>query len=374
MGSRVQPLVIDHGSGMCKAGFAGEDAPRVEFPSLVGTPRHTWVMTGAGQDRRTIVGDEARAKRGILSLRYPIEHGIVTNWEDLELLWSHTFNELRVVPEEHPMLLTEAPLNPKINREKMTEIMFETFHAPSLYVAIQAVLSLFSGNITGVVLDSGDGVTHAVPIYQGTPIVKGIQRLDMAGRDLTDYFAKILRDRGHRFTTTAERDIVRDIKEKICFVSLDYRGDTQKAATSSLLDRSYELPDGQIIFMSNERFRCPEALFNPSVWGLESEGIHHMINKSIQKCSPKIHHDLYNNIVLSGGSTMFPGLAERLHKELSNIAPSNMKININAPGYRKYSAWIGGSILASIDAFQRMWITKQEYDEFGPEIVHRKCL
>ncbi|TNF29714.1 MAG: actin, cytoplasmic 2 [Deltaproteobacteria bacterium] len=366
--------VVDNGSGMIKAGFAGDDAPRAVFPSIVGRPRHKGVMVGMGA-KDAYVGDEAQSKRGILTIKRPIERGLITNWDDAPMLWHHTYyNELRVAPEEHATLMTEKALNSKANREKTTQTLFETFNVPAMYMAMDAVLSLYaSGRTTGLVVDIGDSVAQAVPVYEGYALPHAVGRVELAGADLTDYMQKILTERGYDLKTTAEREIVRDIKERLGYVALDFDAEMQKAAASSELERSYELPDGNVLTVGNERFRCPEALFQPAFLGREHEGIHIFAYNSIMKCDVDIRADLYKNIVLSGGCTMFEGIAERMQAEITALAPQSMTVKVVAPPERKYSTWIGGSILASLSTFQQMWISKEEYDEAGPGIVHRKC-
>eukprot|EP00634_Sargassococcus_sp_CCMP2135_P009528 CAMPEP_0198646422 /NCGR_PEP_ID=MMETSP1467-20131203/1891_1 /TAXON_ID=1462469 /ORGANISM="unid. sp., Strain CCMP2135" /LENGTH=408 /DNA_ID=CAMNT_0044381963 /DNA_START=5 /DNA_END=1231 /DNA_ORIENTATION=+ len=366
-------IIVDNGSGMCKAGFSGDEAPRSVFPCIVGRPKHEGVMS-ATKHKDEYVGDEAQAKRGFLLLSYPIHHGVVTNWADMEKIWHHAFfNELRVAPEDHPVLLTEAPLNPKANRERMLEIMFDTFEVPAVYVQIQAVLALYaSGRTTGLVLDCGDGVSHTVPVYQGHCFPHAIRRIDVGGRDVTEYLRKLLTERGYSFTTTAEAEIVRDIKEKHTYVAYDFDEEYQKARESAA-EVSYELPDGNVILVATERFRCPEALFQPSFLGSEAKGLHDATYDSIVSCDVDVRDDLYSNVVLSGGNTLFPGLADRLERELTALAPPAMSIKVFAPPERKFSVFIGGSILSSLDSFQPLWILRSEYDQAGPTIVHRKC-
>jgi actin beta/gamma 1 len=369
-----KPLVVDNGTGLSKNGYAGEDQPRSVFPTLIGYPKYQSIMSDVDHYvREYYVGEEAMNLRGVLKLVYPIAHGIVNDWDAMEKIWHYTFhNDLRVNPNEHPVLLTEAPLNPAKNREKMAEIMFETFNVPAMYVSMQAVLSLYaSGRTTGLVIDAGDGVIHIVPIYEGFAISHAISRIDIAGRDITEYLRRLLRTRGRALTSSAEREIVRDIKERLCYVALDPEKELKLAEKVSGMEKQYTLPDGETITIGPERFLAPEAFFNPSVLGKEETPLDEAIYNSVQLCDIDLRKELYQNIVLSGGSTMFPGLKERLHKELTELVPENVEIRIVAPPERRYSVWIGGSILSSLKTFQRLWVSRKEYQEQGPGVVKR---
>ncbi|MHA1592054.1 MAG: actin, cytoplasmic 2 [Candidatus Heimdallarchaeaceae archaeon] len=369
-----KPLVIDNGTGFTKNGFAGEDQPRSVFPTIIGYPKYQIIMTDVEHYvREYYIGEEAINLRGVLKLVYPVEHGQVQDWDAMERIWHYTFyNDLRVNPNEHPILLTEPPLNKNTNKEKMAELMFDTFNVPAMYISMQAILSLYaSGRTTGIVVDSGDGVTHIVPVYEGFAIAHAIHRSDIGGRDVTDYLRRLLRQRGYSLSSSAEREIVRDIKERLCYVALDPEKELKLAEKVSGMEKTYTLPDGETLTIGAERFMAPELFFNPGAIGSEENALDELIYRSIQNCDVDLRRDLYANIVLSGGSTMFPGLKERLHKELTELVPETMEVKIIAPPERRYSVWIGGSILSSLKTFAKLWVTKKEYKEIGVTAVYR---
>jgi actin-related protein len=272
-----QIVIIDNGSGMMKAGFAGEEAPSAVFPAIVGRPKNASAMQGINS-KSLFIGDEANQKRGILNLKYPIETGIINDWEDMQAVWHHTFfNELRCNPQEvQGVLITEAPRNPKINRETMVQYMFDTFEVQNTYIAIQAVMSLYAtGRSTGLVVDSGDGVSHTVPVFEGFSIPHAIEKMQIAGRVLTNYTQKLLLEIGESFTSSAEMEIVKAIKEKCCFVALNYEDESQAAEGSSQLDEVYELPDKRKITIPGKlRMQAPELIFKPELNGESCKSLH----------------------------------------------------------------------------------------------------
>lgn len=369
MTDNAQTVIIDNGSGMIKYGFAGNENPRNAFPTTVGKlPSH------ANSD--IYIGNDAYSKAGVIILRYPIEHGIVKNWDDMEKIWHHTFEkELKIDPAEHPVLITEAMRNPTSNREKMIQIFFETFNVPSFYIGPQAHLSLIgSGRITGIVCDIGEGVTQIVPIYNHYIFNKAIMRANFGGRDLTDYLQKMLNKRDNIFRTEGERLLVCEAKEKKTYVALDYEAELQRYESVVDLNEPFKLCDGKIITLSDERVRCPELLFKPYLNGFEYDGIDKMIFDSIMMSNIGARKDLFSNIILSGGCSMLKGFPERIEKEITNFAPLKSKIKVVAAPDRKDYVWIGGSILASLPTFQQMVIKHDEYNDVGPNIVHSKCI
>jgi len=259
----------------------------------------------------------------------------------------------------------------------MTQTMFEIFRIPKFYVGISAVMSLYaSGLTTGLVFESGDGATSTVPIYEGCVIPSpAVTCMNLGGRDVTEYLEEGMQERGYWFKTSSEKDIVKNIKEQFTYVAFNYEEELKKEEeTPNEIQTTYQMPDGKEITIGAERFKCTEELFNPNPFrAIKHEGIHKSVVNSIMKCMEDIHKELFTNILMSGGSTMFPGMMERMQKEIQVLAPTNIVVKIMNPPQRKYSSWIGASMFSSLSAFQEMWITEEEYDEAGPSIVHRKC-
>jgi len=287
--------------------------------------------------------------------------GIITNWDNAEKILHHTFyNELRIAPEENAVIIMEKCDNPKANREKTIQVCFETFAVPFFYLGCDAVFSLYAnGKTTGVVLQNGATIAHAVPIYEGHKIPHACLKLNLGGANITETVMFLLCNQGYSFRTTAERKIVNDIKEKLCYVCLDK---TQEATT--VLEKPYELPDGNIITMKDTRYLATEELFNGEY---NLQGI---VEGSIKKCDNSLSDILYNNINLAGGNTKFEGFKERLQKEIELISTKEFKIFSTL--YNDHLPFMGASILSSMSYFLDMCASKDEYEECGPGIVHKK--
>jgi len=323
---------------------------------------------------KSIVGPQVQQLRGILSLKYPIDNGIIQDYDDQEKVWNYLYNEeLKVQREDHPVLMTEPPLNPISQKKKILQIFFETFQVPAMYFAIPAVLSLYAcGAVTGCVLDVGDTVTHVVSVYEGYTMPHTTQRSDIAGRKVTSYLQRLLRRSGHSFHTSSEREIVREIKEKKKMLRVSPVDDPEKL--SRFLDedrRTYILPDGTSISLAEEQYMAPELLFKPHLIGSEQPGAHELLNNCILSCDVDIRSHLYKNIFLAGGSTLFEQFGKRMLYDLRAMSPKDTNIMVYAPPERKYTTWIGASILADLSSFRSMWITAEQYDEYGASIAER---
>lgn len=373
-------VVCDNGTGFIKCGFAGAHFPLKTFPSLVGRPiiRAHYQIHGV-EVKDKVVGDEANKLRSLLELSYPMENGIVRNWEDMCHVWDYTFHEkMGIETTDCKIMLTDPPMNPISNRRRMLEIMFEKYGFHSAYIAIQAVLTLYAqGLMTGVVVDSGDGVTHICPVYEGYAFKYLTRRLDIAGRDITRYLIKLLRLRGYAFNHTADFETIRMLKEKLCYCAYDVAQESQLAQETTYLSDTFVLPDGRTISLGPERFEATEALFNPSAINNESLGISELLFNTIQSADMDIRSDLYKHVVLSGGSTMYPGLPSRLEKDLRQLYLTKVlngdverlqkfKIKIEDPPNRKDMVFIGGAVLADVMKDKsESWLSKQEYEEIG---------
>uniref|UniRef100_A0A8D0GY70 Actin like 9 n=1 Tax=Sphenodon punctatus TaxID=8508 RepID=A0A8D0GY70_SPHPU len=351
-------VVIDTGTGKCKAGFAGQQKPKSIISTLVGHPSEK-SMRLRNDRPDTFVGERARSQPDV-ELIQPVMNGIIIDWEAAEALWRHIFyHDLKVPPEEHALLMSDPPLCPTTNREKLVEVVFESLHSPGMYVAYQSVLSEYGhGKISGLVVDTGYAVTHTVPVHQGYNLPHATERMDIAGSHMTSFLIDLLKDSGHMFNERMLH-VLEDIKHKCCYVAADFESEWNLPKKEYMLD--FQLPDGQVINIGKERFQCPEMLFSPpNMPGLSLVGLPGMAYKSLKKVPEEVRKEMYQNILL-------------FTTELAQKLPTNTKIKVAAIPLRKYSVWTGGSILASLKNFQSCWIRKEQYKEHGPYIVYRKC-
>nr|BAN41637.1 hypothetical protein, conserved [Entamoeba invadens] len=395
----MKTIVVDNGTGFVKCGFANDNIPTAVFPSMVGRPlMRSEEKIGGVEIKDVMFGDEASSVRQNLQITYPLENGIVKSWTDMELLWKYVFEEkLHVDTHGASVLLTEPPMNPQENKMKMGDVMFEKFGFNRVYVAVQAVLVLYAQGIsTGVVVDSGDGVSHIIPVYEGF-VQNSVKRLDVAGSDITRRLIDLLLVRGYSFNRTADFETVRMIKERYCYVGYDLTLENKLGTETTVLMQQYELPDGRVIKLGPERYMAPEILFNPSMIGKESAGVHQNLFDSINQCPLDTRTDLYGHIVLSGGTSMLPGLPSRLKKEVVKLYEQNaeetrkkgnasittragsstkkatVSVNIKDPPRRKHLVFQGGAVLAGvIEDRDEAWVTKAEFEEKGRQVMLKR--
>jgi len=376
-------VICDNGSGYLKMGYAGENFPRFTIPSIAGRPllRATQKI-GDIELKSLMLGDEANPLRSLLEISYPIREGIVESWDDLTALWDYTFHTKMGLPRDlaqHKILITEAARNPKKNRQRMAEILFEKFGFGGVMFEIQALLSLMAeGETTGLVFDAGDGVSHCIPVYDGIPLADQIKRLNVAGRHVTEYLIKLLLFRGYAFNSSADFETVREIKEQLCYVSYDLKKDRRLAQETTVVDKEYVLPDKTVIQVGRERFEAPECLFNPLLIDVESPGISELLFESINESPLDCQKALVSRVILTGGTTMFPGLSSRVEKDLKDIyvrekfkgdrsGLSRVSINVIDPPRRKHGVFIGASFLANYTPDSR-WISRKDWAEQGAKL------
>jgi len=381
-----KPIVCDNGTGFVKTGYAGENFPTLIFPSMIGKPLMRSEEEFKNVELKDVmVGDECAKYRAMLETSYPVEEGIVKDWEGMKHLWDYTFNRMDIDTSQYKILLTEPPSNPKKNKVNMCKSMFEFYNFQAVKVSIQAMLVLYAqGLMTGVVVDSGDGVSHVVPVWEGIVPAHLIKRLNVAGRHITRYLIKLLQLRGYNFNRSADFETARQVKEKCCFIGYDLVIEDRLALETTTLITKYELPDGRIIKLDRERYQAPEILFNPELFDIEQDGVASMLFKMINEADIDLRKPFYKHIVLSGGSTMYPGLPSRMEKEMKELYlthvlkgdkknMSKFKLRIEDPPRRKHMVFLGGSVLADImKDREEFWISKKEWEEVGERICEQK--
>ena len=377
------PIIIDIGSGEIKAGFSGEEKPKVTFNNYFGEPKYKKIIRTFDNETKEkteqYIGEDCDKYLGLIKLRYPVIHGSFENESDILTIFSHIFTKLGLNSQEikeHPVLITEPILNPSKNREQITHTLVDNLGVPGIFFASQPLLSLFSTSATsGTVLESGEGVTQSCVVYEGYSIPSSYERYNYGGKDVTEFLRDLLKKKGYHFYNSTELKIINDIKENLCYLEINKRNNSYKK-TNHIKSSPYYLPDGSNISIGEERILAPELLFNPEYTGKEYLGFTDMIISSINRIDIDLKKSSYENIWLSGGNTSFKELDGKLVNELKNKLGKDYRINIfeNEKINPKYRCWVGGNIISTMEVFKTMWVTRYEWNEKGSRIIHIKTL
>ena len=363
--SKVTPVVIDCGTAFTRCGFGGDSTPLSTVATVVGRPRERFgAVSSAQEGQETYIGAEVFKRPAQLSIRYPVENRVFTNFEDTTALLTHIFaNEVKVPADKHPLVMTLTSLTPQESKEKILEIIMETFRVPAFYPASPSAACLYAAGVTsGVVVDSGEAGTLVMPVFQGFSMPYFAKKLDVGGRHINDALKKGLVNRGYHLSASVERNVLRDMKEQFCFVSADPEQE------ENVEEKTFSTPDGMELKISNERFTSPEILFQPSLCGVDAPGTSQMIADVSNSVDEVVRGQLAATVLRAGGSTMFEGYQERVKGDLMRLLPPHISFHVNAPISRKISAWVGCSIISSVSTFSQLWISRQEYEEEGPSV------
>jgi centractin len=356
-------VVADFGSANVYGGFGGAEQPML-FRNVVGDLKHRASLPTVLSEK--VVSNDVDNFRGLLKLGYPLQHGHVVDWNGVSRVLSNMNGALGVNCKDHPVLMTEAALTSRPQRYKLAQLLFEECQHPAALFATQGLLSLYaSGTTTGVVVDIGDGVTQTCPTFEGYTIRDAVRRVDFGGRDVTDYLRALLRQYGNFFDTSAEVDIVRLMKEQRCQVAA-----SSKEVSTKLI--KHKLPDGSEISLGPELSQATEVFFNPALIGREHGGVAAIAAESIRLTDVDLRREIFQNVVLAGGSTLTTNFPSRFLQELTKTTPKDCKVRIVAPAERLHTSWIGGSFLSQLSTFKQMLVKKSEYQEEGESVVHAR--
>lgn len=363
-------ILIELGTGNCKIGFSGEDEPFDVFQTLIGKSGNNYRYKN---NEKYFLGHEVEENFGYLNISFPIENGIIKDWDAFEKLIEYTYKkEFKLSSEIHNLLLSEAPLTSNKQREKIAEILFEKFKIPGLAFICKSILALYNyGLFSSLVHGSGEGVTYFYPVYDGYPLKEGIIKNDFGGKNINELLLDRLIEKKININMNnieESLEIVRDIKEKCCYIPRNYNEELLKCE-----EMEYELPDGNKICLKEERIICPECMFKPRIIGKSFDSMDFECIDSINRCDITLKNEFLQNIILAGGNTYFKGYDDRLWNELKPHLNDKLKrlIRIRRDTFQKFIYWNGMSIMSSLTSFCDYLVKKYDYEENGPNIINK---